>query len=78
MTPRQSWTIGFLGVTFLALLGEFVAGFSPKNGTTIPWTDYIITYVPPQVTFPVILFLMIWVPFHFITKYMHTKWMKNG
>lgn len=64
MKKRTKWTIGFLGVTALALIMELFAAFDGDPDTQ-PWTYLIVRNVPAWVTFPVITGIFIWLIFHF-------------
>lgn len=64
---RKTWTWGFLGVTALAIILEFLAIFD-GNSETLPWTYFIINYVPAWVAYPAIASFAIWLIFH-LKKY---------
>lgn len=61
---RVIWTVVFLGVTFLAIVMEVVAGVWHPAGT-IPWTEYIAEHVPWPVQLAAYVALAVWLPFHF-------------
>lgn len=63
-TKRLVWTVGFLGVTFAAIVMELVAGLWHPAGT-IPWTEYIARYVPWPVQLLAYVILAVWLPLHF-------------
>lgn len=63
-TKRLVWTIVFLGITLAAIVMEVVAGVWHPAGT-IPWTEYIATYVPWPVQLAAYVVLAVWLPFHF-------------
>jgi hypothetical protein len=48
--------------------GEFVAAFDTSK-VTAPWTDYIVTYLPPWLTFALVGLLIAWLPAHLATEY---------
>lgn len=62
---RLAWTIVFLGVTFLAIAMELVAGLWHPAGWTIPWTEYLARYVPWPIQLVAYVALATWLPFHF-------------
>lgn len=68
MSRRGWWTVGFLGVTALAVGAELVAALD-HNPDTVPWTDLIAQYVPQPVTFAAIAILCAWLPAHFAHAY---------
>lgn len=61
---RIIWSIAFLGVTLAAIVMEIVAGVWHPAGT-IPWTEYIATYVPWPFQLVAYVALAVWLPFHF-------------
>lgn len=63
-TKRIIWTLVFLGVTLAAIVMEVVAGVWHPAGT-IPWTEYIATYVPWPIQLIAYVTLAVWLPFHF-------------
>jgi hypothetical protein len=63
-TKRVIWTVAFLGVTLAAIVMEVIAGVWHPAGT-IPWTEYIATYVPWPVQLAAYVILATWLPFHF-------------
>ena len=65
---KKLWTIAFLGITALAIFFELLASFD-SNPNTIPWTRYIVTYVPMWVGLPIIIGFAIWLVVHFVNKY---------
>jgi hypothetical protein len=66
---KGGWgSIGFLGVTAVALGWELVASFDGDPQTS-PWTDLIVTYVPGEVTAALIGALVLWLPVHFGLRY---------
>jgi putative Ca2+/H+ antiporter (TMEM165/GDT1 family) len=62
---RVVWTVVFLGITLAAIAMEVVAGLWHPTGWTIPWTEYIATYVPWPVQLAAYVVLAVWLPFHF-------------
>jgi putative Ca2+/H+ antiporter (TMEM165/GDT1 family) len=62
---RVVWTVVFLGITLAAIVMEVVAGLWHPTGWTIPWTEYIATYVPWPVQLAAYVVLAVWLPFHF-------------
>jgi hypothetical protein len=72
MKNKTKWGIGFLGVTALAIIMEFLAALD-NNPDTIPWTQYIVTYIPEYLFFGILLGGIYWVTNHFIKKYMEKK-----
>ena len=65
---NKQWTIIFLGITALALFLEIFESFE-GNPNTIPWTKYIVTYVPVWIGLPIIIGFAIWLIIHFVNKY---------
>lgn len=63
-TKRLVWTLVFLGVTLAAIVMEVIAGVWHPAGT-IPWTEYIATYVPWPIQLAAYVVLAVWLPFHF-------------
>lgn len=63
-TKRLIWTIFFLGATLVAIIMEVVAGIWHPAGS-IPWTEYIVTYVPWPFQLTAFVVLAVWLPFHF-------------
>lgn len=63
-TKRVVWTVVFLGITLAAIVMEVIAGIWHPAGT-IPWTEYIATYVPWPVQLAAYVALAVWLPFHF-------------
>lgn len=63
-TKRVIWTVAFLSVTLAAIVMEVVAGIFHPAGT-IPWTEYLATYVPWPVQLAAYVILAVWLPFHF-------------
>ena len=68
---KKTWTLVFLGITAIAIFLEIFASFD-KNPDTIPWTRYIVNYIPAWIGLPIIIGFAIWLVVHFIEKY------KNG
>lgn len=68
MTKRQVWTGAFLAVTTAAIGMEFWAGLD-NSANTIPWTEYLSTYVPQPITVSVLTLLATWLPVHFAHTY---------
>lgn len=64
----KKWTIGFLGVTGLAIIAEFYAVLD-GNSETQPWTHYIVTYIPSWVALPFIGVFCFWLVNHFMKYY---------
>ncbi len=65
---KKQWTIVFLGITALTILLEIFASFD-GNPNTIPWTSYIVRYIPVWVGLPIIIGFAIWLVAHFVKKY---------
>lgn len=61
---RVVWTIVFLGITLAAIAMEVVAGVFHPAGS-IPWTEYLVRYVPWPVQLVAYVVLVVWLPFHF-------------
>jgi hypothetical protein len=72
MMTRRWWTIGFLGVTLLALVMEIVAAFD-NSSNTLPWTYLITHFVPQWLFWPTLTVLVAWIVYHFT----HEKWVSN-
>ena len=68
MTKRVRWTLVFLPLTALPIGLELWAGLDHSDNT-IPWTDYISTYVPWPVALAAFLILAWWLPPHFVEHY---------
>jgi hypothetical protein len=60
---RIIWTIVFLGGTVAVVIEEIWAGFD-KSDNTVPWTDYIVTYIPEPVMWALVGLLITWLPVH--------------
>jgi len=67
VTRRTAWTVGFLGVTAVAVGAEILAAFD-GNPDTVPWTEYL-TDLPWWVTIPAALVLSVWLPLHLLAAY---------
>lgn len=65
---RKLWGLLFGSVTVLAVGMECWASWDGRP-ETIPWTDYIATHVPGEVTFAAIGALVLWLPVHFGLRY---------
>lgn len=65
---RTQWRLMFGGVTAVAVLAELVASFD-GNPRTEPWTEWIVTYVPWEVTAAAVGALTLWLPVHFGWRY---------
>lgn len=63
-TKRLVWTVGFLGVTAVAIVMELIAGLWHPAGT-IPWTEYLARYVPWPLQLVAYVALAVWLPIHF-------------
>jgi len=72
LTKKSKWTLGFLGVTFLAFIMEICASFD-TSPLTQSWTLLITRNISPWVTFPVIIGLFSWLIPHFIKYYKRAK-----
>lgn len=64
----KQWSVAFLGVTAIAVAMELIAALD-GNGETVPWTQYITTYIPQGVFWPVVGLFFTWFTYHFYTKY---------
>lgn len=65
---KKMWGFGFLGITAVAIALEVFAA-TDNNANTIPWTSYIVNYVPYEITFLVIGGLATWLIVHFLRWY---------
>lgn len=71
MTKRMWWTVIFLGVfTGGSITMEILAAAGIVG---IPWTEYIVTYVPEELTTFVLGGLAIWAWQHFRKRYKAKK-----
>jgi hypothetical protein len=68
VSRRAVWTLGFLGVTAVAIVAELWASFD-SDPNTDPWTDLIVRHIPAEVTFALIGALCLWLPIHFGLRY---------
>lgn len=75
MTKRTIASIGFLGVTALAVILELVFAFD-NSPDTRPWTDFL-TDLPWWIWAPASLTLSIWLPLH-LWKYWRLKHPKDA
>lgn len=64
MNNKNKWTLGFLGVTGLAIAMEIFAAFD-GNADTQPWTILITQNIPSWITYTFFSGLFIWLIFHF-------------
>lgn len=62
------WTWTFLPLTVLVFVAEFVAA-SRWVRDAAPWTDYVITYLPPWLAFVLVALLNTWLWAHFYQEY---------
>ena len=69
---KKWWAIGFLGITALAVFLELFAAFD-GNPNTLPWTDFIVTYIPVWIGLPIVILFAIWLIAHFIKNYHRDK-----
>lgn len=67
-TAHSIWTWTFLPLTALIIVAEFV-GASGTVRAAAPWTDYIVTYLPPWLAFALVAVLNVWLPVHFYQEY---------
>lgn len=65
MTRRTAWTVGFLGVTAVAVGAEIWAAFD-GNPDTVPWTDYLVK-LPWWVLIPGAVLFAGWLVYHLVT-----------
>lgn len=65
---KKLWGYGFLGITAAALGLEFLASFD-NDANTLAWTEYIIEYIPMDLTFLAIGGLFGWLIVHFWKGY---------
>lgn len=72
MINKTKWTIGFLGVTAIAILMELIAAFD-NSENTIPWTSYIVDNIPAFIGFPLIALFAAWLVRHFYSYYYPKK-----
>lgn len=68
MTRKAWWTIGFLGITAVAIALEVFASFD-GSPDTVPWTDYIVRYIPGEIAALLIGGLALWLVVHFGLRY---------
>ncbi len=61
---RAVWTLLFLTVTGLAVGMELLAALD-NSPQTVPWTDYLTAYVPPELLLALCGALLLWLPAHF-------------
>jgi hypothetical protein len=64
MTKRTVWTVLFLGTTAAAVIMELVAA-NDHDPATIPWTQYVVQYVPEPVAMAALGVLVSWLIPHF-------------
>ena len=69
---KKWWTVGFLGITVLAVFLELFASFD-GDPNTLPWTRYIVNYIPAWIGLPIIIGFAIWLVIHFMTRYQNKK-----
>lgn len=65
---RLAWGGAFLGLTAVVIILELFASFDDSDNT-VPWTDYIVQYIPGEVTAVLIGGLCLWLPVHFGLRY---------
>lgn len=68
MSRRSWWIAGFLAATAGVLGAELTASFD-SSPATVPWTELIVTYIPPEITTAAIGALVMWLPLHFGMRY---------
>jgi hypothetical protein len=69
---RRAWTAVFLGGTAVVVAMEFWASFD-RTGNTVPWTEYIVTYLPPWFTIPAVVAFDGWLLWHFTARYLRKR-----
>jgi hypothetical protein len=70
---RRGWfRAGFLVTTLAAVGLELYATFD-GNGSTEPWTDLIVRYVPADIAAALVGALVLWLPVHFYRRYRRRK-----
>lgn len=72
MKTKTKWTIGFLGVTALAVFLELFAVFD-GNPETLPWTNLFVDNIPFQIGFSIVCLFAGWLVKHFYTAYKNRK-----
>jgi hypothetical protein len=72
VSRRAWWRVAFLATTLTALGEELFATFD-GNGSTEPWTDLIVRYVPADITAALLGALLLWLPVHFYRRYRRRK-----
>jgi hypothetical protein len=68
VTRRAGWRIAFLTTTALAIGEELYASLD-GNGSTEPWTDLVVRYVPWEAAVALLAALLVWLPIHFYARY---------
>lgn len=68
----NKYTIGFLGITALAIITEVIFAFD-ANPNTKPWTVLITENIPSWITFTFFTGLFVWLVFHFKKWYSKRK-----
>jgi len=69
---RTAWRVAFLGITAAAVGMELWASLDGDPDTR-PWTDEIVSAIPVEVTFAAIGALALWLPVHFLRRYLRRK-----
>jgi len=68
VTKRAWWSVAFLGLTAVAIGMEVWASVD-SDPQTVPWTDYIVQYIPVEITALLIGGLSLWLVIHFGRRY---------
>jgi hypothetical protein len=69
---KRVWPFAFLGLTAV-LVGAEIWASADGNSSTVPWTDYLVRYVPEEVVYALLGALLLWAPFHFWRRYRKRK-----
>ncbi|MFD0558142.1 hypothetical protein FB566_3437 [Stackebrandtia endophytica] len=73
MTKRAWWSVAFLGLTGV-VIGMEVWASVDSDPETVPWTDYIVQYIPVEISALLIGGLSLWLVIHFGRRY----WRKHN
>jgi hypothetical protein len=65
---RRIWPFAFLGLTAVMVVAEVWAA-ADGSPNTVPWTDYLMRFVPEEAVYALIGALVLWLPFHFWRRY---------
>jgi hypothetical protein len=69
---RAVWTVIFLPLAAVLVGLELLAALDGRP-ETVPLTDYVVTYVPWEVTTALIGALILWLPAHLGIRYVRKR-----